>query len=115
MEDFHFPPFLVDRFDRRLAAVEVAAGQIQGPGAAVLVRKDLAAQQHGEVQPLEPSLYGSLLRPAELADPHKAALLFVVQCQRHCPVAFEGDDKVLAEFFVSGNLTTSILGIRNYA
>jgi len=28
MEDFHFPPFLVDCFNRRLVAVEVAAGQI---------------------------------------------------------------------------------------
>ena len=43
MEDFHFPPFLEDRFDRRWVAVEVATSQIQYPGAAVLVRKDLAA------------------------------------------------------------------------
>ena len=43
VEDFHFPPFLVDRPNRRWVTVEVAAGQIQNPGAAVLVRNGLAA------------------------------------------------------------------------
>ena len=102
MEDFHFPPFLVDCFNRRLVAVEVAARQIQNPGATVVVRKDLAAQQHGEVKPLEPSLNGFLFRPGQLVDPGKAALLFVFQCQRQRPVAFEGNDEVLAKALDDG-------------
>ena len=60
LEGPHFPPFWADRFARRLAAVGVAAGQVQNPGAAVLVRKGLAARQHGEVKPLGPSLDGFL-------------------------------------------------------
>ena len=63
MEDFHFPPFLIDCFNRRWVAVEVATSQIQDPGAAVLVRKDLLAQQHGETQSLEPSLNRFLFLP----------------------------------------------------
>ena len=63
MEDFHFPPFLVDRLNRRWVAVEVATSQVQNPGAAVLVRKDLAAQLHREVESLEPSLSGFLFCP----------------------------------------------------
>ncbi len=43
MEDLHFPPFLVDCFNRRHVAVEVATSQIQNHGTAILVRKDLAA------------------------------------------------------------------------
>ena len=66
VEDFHFPPFLVDCFNRRLVAVEVATRQIQNPGTTVFVRKDLAAQQHGEVKPLKPCLKG-LLAPARPA------------------------------------------------
>jgi len=99
VEDFHFPPFLVDRLNRRLVAAEVATSQIQNPGAAVLVRKDLAAQRHGEIQPLEPSLYGFLFWPGQLVDSDETALSLVFQGRRHCPVAFQGDDKVLAKVF----------------
>lgn len=73
MEDFHFPPFLVDRSDRRLVTVEVATSQVQNPGAPALVRGGLAA----------------------LVDSDEMALLFVFQGQRHRPVAFEGATKCL--------------------
>ena len=37
----HFPPFLVDRFDGLAFTVQVAASQIQRPGAAISVLKEL--------------------------------------------------------------------------
>lgn len=60
MEGFHFPPFLVDRFNRRQATVEVAASQIQESGAAVFVRKDLPGHEDWKIQALDPSGYGLL-------------------------------------------------------
>jgi len=66
MEDLHFPPFLVDRFDRRLVTVEVAASQIQNPDATVFVRKDLPGHKDWEIQPLDPSLDRVLFCPGQL-------------------------------------------------
>ena len=57
MKDLHVPPFLVDCFEGGAITGQIAAGQIQRAGAAILVCKDLAEQQDGKIQSFDPALH----------------------------------------------------------
>ena len=57
MKDLHVPPFLVDCFDSGAITGQIAAGQIQRAGAAILVCKDLAEQQDGKIQSFDPAVH----------------------------------------------------------
>ena len=96
----HFPPFLVDRFDGLAFTVQVAASQIQRPGAAISVLKDLAKQQDRKVQSPQPAAHRLTFRQVQRVYPVKATLKFrfIAQCCR--PVGFERDNELLAQALV---------------
>ena len=50
VKGLHVPPFLVDCDDAFCVTLEVAASQIQNPGATVFVCKDLADEENRKVQ-----------------------------------------------------------------
>ena len=70
----HFPLFLVDRFDGLVFTVQVAASQLQCPGAAIFVLKDLAKQQDRKVQSPQPAAHRLTFRQAQRVYPVKTAL-----------------------------------------
>lgn len=90
------PPFLVGCRQLVPGGIQLAAGQIQHPAAAVFVFKDLPDQPYRDVHSLKPAGEGGVFWPVELVYPNVTVLLAVGLTQRDQSVALEGTDEILA-------------------
>ena len=96
MKYLHLPPFLVAHGDRVIVACDVAAHQIHGARAVILVCKDLAHQTNLFRIPVQPALHHTVLWKFQLVYRNETLRRPVLLTHRHEPVAFERSNEVLA-------------------
>ena len=75
MEDFHFPPFLVDCFKSLFVCVYIIADQIECACTSIFVCKDLMMEKNRKYQSFHPSLYRCFW-PCDAINTRKTTLCF---------------------------------------
>ena len=104
MKRLDVPPFLVDCFDGGSITRLITASQIERAGVApclhrgrLLVCKDLAKQEDGKVQSLDPAEHRLMFGQGLCINACEGSLAFVLIAQGNRPVGFEGNHEVFVE------------------
>ena len=97
MKRLDLPPSFVEGRDVGIVKRRIRADQIQYPGTAVLVCKDLFGQHDGEIDAFEIDQTCSAGSHIESGHGHKLTGLFCLRRERHVPIGFQGADGVFVQ------------------